>query len=194
MCAFDAEGKRLVWLTGHHGSPEEVIRCARRIQGHVLTRTCDYLRRNGWVLPEYLVAGRAIEQAILEGLRRPTTRFSVLFDEQLEVAVEYMKLRGLVVDRWILQERGASLRRQALIADLAEASFQLPMRSRQVMYLWLKDGVPVRTIAKTLSLAETEVRSILRTILSGVRPRVRARLSAWVPSSAAKARAKRRRH
>jgi hypothetical protein len=191
----DSLGRRLVWLAANHGTPDDVIDCARRIQVHVLTRTREHLRQGGWLLPEYLVAGRVIEQAILTGLSRPTTRFSVLLEEQLPVAVEYMRLRGLLVDRWILQERGVPLRRQALLASIAEASFGMDLRGRQVIYLWLMDGLPVSEIGPALGIEEASVRSILTTALWASRSKIRPRLEAWESPRIAKSprRAPRRR-
>jgi hypothetical protein len=191
--ALDATGRRLVWLAGHRGDPDEVIACARRIQKQLLLRVGARLRAECWLLPEYLVAGRAVERAILEGLKRPTTRFSKLFDEELEVAIEYCKLRGILIDRWLLQEGGASLKRQALMGAIVEASLRLPIERRRVLYAWLKDELSVETIAANFCLNAHDVRVILRDVIRAAKPNVNIWLAAWTqPQRPAKRRSRRK--
>jgi hypothetical protein len=189
---IDEMGKRLVWLAGHEGDPDEVARLARAMQATLLERTTNRLREEGYPLPEYLVAGQALELTILEGQRKPTTAFTQLLGGQLDVAIEYVRLAGMFVDRWILGKQGATTLQQARFAAVVEACIGRPIRERRVFYRWLKDGLEPAEVARDLRVPEGEVRAVIVSIVREARPRIQEWLHSWQPV-AAKPRRRRRR-
>jgi Homeodomain-like domain-containing protein len=184
-------GRKLVWLAGHGGDPDEVVALARRLQPHLLRLAVARMREEGYPLPEYLVMGRALEQAILAGQAKPTTRFLALFEAGIDVAIEYLRLHGMLVDRFVLRARGASARQQARTAAIVEAVLRFPKRERRAVFLWLKDRWEPQAIAAALGLTRDQVRRILARAVRDARPRVEPWLEAWRRAPKPRGRARR---
>ncbi|MFN0207925.1 MAG: hypothetical protein ACKVS6_16580 [Planctomycetota bacterium] len=178
---INAVGKRLVYIASHQGNPDEFEELCYRIQPILLAIVRERCLQDGLPLPPYLVAGRAAEYAILEGVKKPTTQFYNVLIDNLEVAIEFFKMRRLFVDRYIVETRGGKTRKQAYTAAICETALTFPLRDRQILYHWILDGWPTPRIAAHYGMAEIDVRLALANIVKAARPFVESWIARWAP-------------
>jgi hypothetical protein len=172
-------GKRMVQIALQRGDPDEFEDLCHRLQPLLLDMVRDRCLAEGLPLPPYLVAGKAVEFGILEGCRKPTTRFYDILNESLGVAIEFFKMRRLFVDRYIVGTRGGRVRKQACVAAICEAALAFPLRDRQILYHWILDYWPTDRIAAQFGIAELDVRLALARIVKAARPFVDSWLARW---------------
>lgn len=178
---INAAGKRMVYIASHQGNPDEFEELCYRIQPFLLAIVRERCLQEGLPLPPYLVAGRAAEYAILEGVKKPTTQFYSVFIDNLGVAIEFFKMRRLFVDRYIVETRGGKTRKQAYTAAICETSLTFPLRDRQILYHWILDSWPTPRIAAHYGMAEIDVRLALANIVKAARPFVDNWIARWAP-------------
>ncbi len=192
MAAADAHGGELVRLVAHRGDPDAVLAVSRKLQPHVLAITRARLDADALPLPELLVAGDTVHRTVLSLVERPTERFSARFLAELEIAIEYFRLRRLFVDRWLLQEMGLDVRSQARVAAIVEETLRLPLRERRLVHRWLGTGERVEAIGADLGMTEAESRGILARVVRAARPSVADWVSHWEPPSTKRRKRRRR--
>src|SRR5262249_15470770 len=115
---FDRLGRVLEDLVRRGGNSHLVEAIAKRMQPGLLEITRRPLDEKALPLPELLVAGLAVEWVLLDAASKPSVKqFSERFAEMLDPVFEYCRLRGMYIDRWLLEQDGVtSRRRQARIA------------------------------------------------------------------------------
>lgn len=179
VASVDALGKKLVWLAAHGGAPEEIVAISKQLQPVVLKISLRRMFEEGLPFGEYLIAGQAVEFTILDGIRKPTTRFYKLFLEQLDITFELFKLQQSYVDRWILQMKGLSARAQARVAGMVEATLQLSLGERRIVFHYIRNEMEPGEIAQLFSLPEAAVREILAKVARSARSNAREWLLRW---------------
>lgn len=181
--AIEQLGRRLIQLARDSGPVDDVVLVSNAIQPLLLQLVADRCRDAGYPLPGYLVAGRALEWSILDGVARPTTRFYDIYCGQIDVAFEYFRIRRMFVDRYILSARGFSVRQQARVAALVEEIMHRPPSDRAIAYDYLSIGMEVNDIAAKRHLPREAVRAVLGHVFRSARPHAAYWLELWSESA-----------
>ncbi|MBI3820179.1 MAG: hypothetical protein HY286_15905 [Planctomycetes bacterium] len=179
VAKIDELGRRLVWLASHDGNPDVVLSVCKQMQPGLLEVTLRRMYEEGLPFGEYLIAGQAVEFTILEGVRRPTTRFYKLFLEQIDITFELFRLQHAYVDRWVLEERGLSARQQARVAGMVEVTLQLSRAERRIVFHYIRRSRSPETIAAATGVALAEVRAVLARVARAARSRADEWFEKW---------------
>ncbi|MBL8693041.1 MAG: hypothetical protein JNJ88_03000 [Planctomycetes bacterium] len=183
---LEEAGRKLIELERTLGSPKEVEATAKELQPLLMALTRRRLEQERLPLPEYLLTGFALEQTILDAVRQPDARtFRERFEAQLGVALEYARLVGMFVDRWLLQRQGASLRDQAAAAAAVEAIVELPKERREIPYLYIQQSMDPGSIARETARPVGDVRKQIAQMLKDARKRREKWLERWSPEQSA---------
>jgi len=179
---LEEAGRKLIELERTLGSPKEVEAIAKELQPLLMALTRRRLEQERLPLPEYLLTGFALEQTILDAVRQPDARtFRERFETQLNVALEYARLVGMFVDRWLLQRQGATLRDQAAAAAAVEAIVELPRERREIPYLYVQQSMDPGSIARETARPVGDVRKQIAEMLKDARKRREKWLERWSP-------------
>lgn len=163
---FDRLGRVLEDLVRRGGNSHLVEAIAKRMQPGLLEITRRRLDEKAFPLPELLVAGLAVEWVLLDAANKPSVKqFSERFAEMLDPVFEYCRLRGMYIDRYLLEQDGVtSRRRQARIAAVVEATMKEPIERRRIVCAFLRGEKTTAEVAAALGCEEREVRKVLANV------------------------------
>jgi len=164
---FDRLGRGLEDLVRRGGNSHLVEAIAKKMQPGLLEITRRRLDAQALPLPELLVAGLALEWVLLDAASKPSVKhFSERFEEMLDPVFEYCRLRGMYIDRYLLEQDGVtSRRRQARIAAVIEATVRAPLEQRRIVCAFLRGERSTAEIAASLGREERDVRRVLASVL-----------------------------
>lgn len=176
------------------GDSHEVEALSRAMQPALLLATRRRLDAEWLPLPDLLVAGLALEWVLLEASHRASARdFRERFDEQLGVVFDYCRLRGMYVDRWMLEQQGVTRERaQARLAGVVEATVRAPIEERRVMCPFLHGTRTTAQIAADVGRPEADVRRSVARLLRAGRAATDEWMRRWTPPATGSSTKKRR--
>ena len=136
----------------------------------------EHVQREFSVLPDSLITGFALEQAIIDALAQTKhARFSELFEKHIPLAIQWLRQHGPFIDEGANEALEIPRAAWPKMAALVEAAESLPIDERRVAYLWLREGKPAWDIIAILGIPLSKVNEIVRKIETTAK----ARAATW---------------